>query len=154
MSDDETRDEMEEIVNDEPVQEPAQEAVIETVVEEEVKPVKAKPKAKAKAKPKIKITKEPVEPIKEEEVTEEEPEPVIEEEPPTKKNKNKQMAKCTDCNLSMTQHTLKYIHKKGITAKRHFKKKLNNKLNKKWKIKRATWITEAEANKNNNSYYG
>ena len=46
MPDDETRDEIEEIVNDEPVQEAAQ--------EEEIKPVKAKPKANAKAKPKIK----------------------------------------------------------------------------------------------------
>ena len=55
--DDQTRDEIEEIVNDEPVQEPVQ--------EEEIKPVKSKSKAKAKAKPKIKITKEPIEPIKE-----------------------------------------------------------------------------------------
>ena len=69
MSGDErTRDEIDEIVNDEP----AQEAVIETIIEEEVKPVKAKSKAKAKAKSKIKITKEPVEPIKGEE-----PEPVV-----------------------------------------------------------------------------
>ena len=54
MPDDEeqTRDEIEEIINDEPVQEPVQ--------EEEVKPVKAKSKAKAKAN--IKITQEPVEP--------------------------------------------------------------------------------------------
>ena len=45
MSDEEqTRDEVEEIVNDEPVQE----AVIETIREEEVKPVKAKPKARQK----------------------------------------------------------------------------------------------------------
>ena len=65
MSDDDpTRDEIDKIVNDEPVQEP---------VQEEIKPVvSAKPKAKAKATPNIKITKEPVEPIKEE---------VIEEEP-------------------------------------------------------------------------
>ena len=56
MTDEEqTRDEIEYIVNDEPVQE----VVIEKVIEE-VKPVgKAKPKAKAK--PKIKITKQPVE---------------------------------------------------------------------------------------------
>ena len=47
--------------------------------EEEAKPVKAKPKAKAKAKPKIKITKEPVEPIKEE-VIKEEHGPIIEVE--------------------------------------------------------------------------
>ena len=49
MSDEErTRDDIEEIVNDEPVQE----AAIETIIEE-VKPVKAKSIAKAKAKPKI-----------------------------------------------------------------------------------------------------
>ena len=58
MSDGETRNEIEEIVNDEPVQEPVQ----KPVQEEKVKPVKAKPKAKSKAKPNIKITKEPVEP--------------------------------------------------------------------------------------------
>ena len=57
MSDDETREEIEEIVNDEP---PVQEAVIETTLEEEAKPVKAKPQAKTK--PKIKITKEPIKP--------------------------------------------------------------------------------------------
>ena len=44
MSDDETREEIEENVNDEP----AEEAVIEAVIEE-AKPVKAKPIAKAKA---------------------------------------------------------------------------------------------------------
>ena len=59
--DDQTRGGIEEIVNDEPVPE----AVIETIIEEGVKPGKAKPKAKAKAKPKIKISKEPVEQIKE-----------------------------------------------------------------------------------------
>ena len=53
MSSDEeqTRDEIEEIVNDEPaVQEPVQEAVIETILEEEeeAKPFEAKPKAKTK----------------------------------------------------------------------------------------------------------
>ena len=88
--------------------------------------VKAKPKAKAKAKPKIKITKEPTEPIKEE-VTEEEEvikeEEVTKEEPPKKIYKNKQMVNCPDCNLSMTQHTLKHVHKKEDTAKEHLKKK-------------------------------
>ena len=71
MSDDETREEIEEIVNDGPVQE----AIVETILEEEAKPVKAKPKAKAT--PKIKITKGPVEPIKVE-VIKEEPEPIVE----------------------------------------------------------------------------
>ena len=45
MSDDGTREEIEEIVNDEPpVREPVQEAIIETILEEEAKSVKAKPK--------------------------------------------------------------------------------------------------------------
>ena len=121
MSDDETREEIKTTVNDEPqVQEPVQEAVVETILEE-AKPVKAKPKAKAKAKPKIKITKEPVEPIKE--VVKEEPEPVIEVEvgeKPKQIYKNKQMANCPDCNLSMTQHTLNYIRKQGGCCKGSF----------------------------------
>ena len=64
MSSDEerTRDEIDKHVNDEPV-ESVQEAVTEDEVESAVKP---NAKAKSKAKPKIKITKEPVEPIKEE----------------------------------------------------------------------------------------
>ena len=74
-----------------------------------MKPVKEKSKAKAKAKPKIKITKQPVEPIKQE------PEQVVEEKP--KNNKLKEMAQCTDCGLSMNQHTLKYIHKKRRCCK-------------------------------------
>ena len=153
MSSDEeqTRDEIEEIVNDEPaVQEPVQEAVIETMLEEEeAKPVKAKPKAK---KPKTKITKEPVEPIKDNIIKE--PGPITEvEEKPKKIYKNKQMVNCQDCNLKMTQHTLKYIRKKEDIVKEHFKKKLKNKLTRSYK--RATWLrfTEAETNKNNNNYY-
>ena len=79
MPDDEqTRDEIEEIVNEGPVQE----AVMETVTEEEVKPAKAKSNAKSKANPKTKIAIEPVEPTKEEEpIKKEEPEPVVEEKP-------------------------------------------------------------------------
>ena len=74
MSDDEqTRDEIEYIINDEPVQE----AVIETVVEEKeerkTKPVKTK--SKAKAEPNIKITKQPIGPVETIE-----PQPVIEVE--------------------------------------------------------------------------
>ena len=102
MSDEEQiRDETEEIVNDEP----AEEAVTEAVIEE-VKPA-VKAKSKAKAKQKIKITKEPVEPTKEETIKE--PEPIIEVE---KKYiyiyiyLNKQMVDCPDCNLTMTKHTL------------------------------------------------
>ena len=59
-----TQDEINKIVNDESVQE----TIIEAVIKEEehkAKPVKAKPKAKAK--PKTKITRKPIEPIKEEE---------------------------------------------------------------------------------------
>ena len=105
MTDEEqTRDEIEETVNDE---EPVQETIIETITEEKVKPV-IKAKSKAKAKPKIKITKEPIEPI---EPIVEEAVPVVEDKP---KNidKNKQMVNCPACNLSMTIHTLKYIHRK------------------------------------------
>ena len=112
MSEEESREQIEEIINNE---EPAcvtKEAVIETITEEikeeEVKP-KAKPKSKSRAKPKqIKITKEPVEPI-----IEEAPQPVVEViEKPKKVDKLKEIVKCPDCNMEMTQHTLKYIHKR------------------------------------------
>ena len=84
------------INNEEPVKEE---------IKEEVKPII---KAKSRAKPKIKITKEPVEPV----------EPVIEEalvevvEKPKKVDKLKEIVKCPDCHMSMTVHTLKYIHKR------------------------------------------
>ena len=111
MSEEETRDDIIEIINNE---EPVTEANIEedlkeAVIEEGIKP-KAKPKSKTRAKPKIKIVKEPVvepvEPIFEEPI-------VVEEKPaPVKVDKLKQTAKCPDCNMDMTQHTLKYIHKR------------------------------------------
>ena len=41
------------------------------------------------------------------------------------------MVNCPDCNLSMTQHTLKYIHKKEDIVEEHFKKKLKKQLVKK-----------------------
>ena len=87
----------EEIVNEEPVKE----AVIEPIIEEEEE-VKPKPKPKARAKAKIKIVKEPV------------VEPVVEvvEEKPKKIDKLKEIVKCPDCNMDMTVHTLKYIHKR------------------------------------------
>ena len=95
----ETRELIEEIANENPQEEePIEEPI------EEVKP-KAKPKTKAKAK--VKIIKEPV--IE----TVIEPEPVIEEKPQNVA-KWKEIVKCPDCNVSMSQHTLKYIHKKGI----------------------------------------
>ena len=60
MVEEESREQIEEIINNE---EPVKEAVIETIIEEgEVKP-KPKPKTKSRAKPKINITKESVEAI-------------------------------------------------------------------------------------------
>ena len=42
-----------------------------------------------------------------------EPIVVVEEKPaPVKVDKLKQIVKCPDCNMDMTQHTLKYIHKR------------------------------------------
>ena len=105
MSEEETRDDIIEVINNE---EPVKEAVCETVIEEEVKEEEIKPKAKAKsksrAKPKIKIVKESIEPV----------EPIVVEEkpPPVKVDKLKQIVKCPDCKMDMTQHTLKYIHKR------------------------------------------
>ena len=97
MTDDETRDEIEEIVNDGPVQEPVQ----RFVQEEEVKPVKAKSKAKAKAKPKIKITKQPVEPVTSVEPVEPESSVAV-EETPKNNDKLKKLFNSPDCNLNMT----------------------------------------------------
>ena len=49
---------------------------------------------------------ETIEPIVEEPI-------VVEEKPaPVKVYKLKQIVKCPDCNMDMTQHTLKYIHKR------------------------------------------
>ena len=86
--------------------------------------MKAKSQAKAKAKPKIKITKEPAEsaePVG--------PEPVVVVEDKLNIDKNRQMANCPDCNLSVTVHTLTYIYKKEDIAKEHIKKKLKKYLN-------------------------
>ena len=113
MSEEESREEIEQIVNnnEEEVkeelvkeEEEVKEEVVKEIKEEEVKP-KAKSKAKAKAKPKVKIVKEPVEPVEKIE------EPIVEEKP-KKVDKLKEIVKCPDCNLEMTQHTLKYIHKR------------------------------------------
>ena len=57
MAEEESREEVEELINNE---EPIKEAAVETIIEEKVK-LKAKPKTKSRAKPKITITKEPVE---------------------------------------------------------------------------------------------
>ena len=113
MSEEETRDDIIEILNNE---EPVKEELIneemkEEIKEEEIQP-KAKTKSKSRAKPNIKIVKESVEPV--EPIVEEIIEPiVVEEKPaPVKVDKLKQIVKCPDCNMDMTQHTLKYIHKR------------------------------------------
>ena len=73
MSEEETREKIEEIINNEEpvacVSEAPQEAVIEPIIEEEE--VKPKPKPKTRAKAKIKIVKEPV--VEVVEVVEEKP---------------------------------------------------------------------------------
>jgi len=104
MTDEEqTREQIEEIVNnnnEEPVI-----IEIKEEIKEEVKPkAKARP-SRAKAK-QVKIVKEPVvEPVVEEPV-------VVEEKPEPKVDKLKTIVQCPDCMLSMTSHTLKYIHKR------------------------------------------
>ena len=113
MSEEESREEIEKIVNnseEESIKEEKvkEEEVKEEEVKEEIKEEelpKPKSKAKAKAKPKIKIVKEAVEPVVEK-IEEKE------EEQPKKVDKLKQIVKCPDCGLDMTAHTLKYIHKR------------------------------------------
>ena len=99
----ETRDEIIDIVNNE---EPIIEEEVKEIVKEEVKP---KAKRASRAKPKVKIVKESVEPIVVEEPVEVE-KPV--EKPEPKVDKLKSIVQCPDCLLSMTVHTLKYIHKR------------------------------------------
>jgi len=99
MTDEEkTREQIIDIVNNEDVK--------EEIVKEEIKQEEIKPKAKRASRAKVKIVKEsvvaePVEPV----------EPVIEEKP-KKVDKLKEIVECPDCLLSMTAHTLKYIHKR------------------------------------------
>ena len=117
MSEEETRDDIIDIINNEEpvacVSEAPQEEIKEEVKEKEIKP-KAKAKSKSRAKPKIKIVKEsvePVEPIVVEPVVG--PIVVVEEKPaPVKVDKLKKIVQCTDCGFSMTQHTLLYVHKR------------------------------------------
>ena len=96
----ETRVEVIDIIKNE---ETVKEAVIEPIIEEEEEKeeVKPKPKPKARAKPKVKIAKEPVVEVVE-----------VVEEKPKKIDKLKEIVKCPDCNMDMTVHTLKYIHKR------------------------------------------
>ena len=70
MSEEETRDEVIDIINNE---EPVKEAVVEPIIEEEEEEeeVKPKPKPKTRARAKIKIVKEPV--VEVVEVVEEKP---------------------------------------------------------------------------------
>ena len=93
----ESRADIIDIINNE---EPVKEAVIEPIIEEEEE-VKPKPKPKARARAKIKIVKEPVVEVVE-----------VVEEKPKKIDKLKEIVKCPDCNMDMTVHTLKYIHKR------------------------------------------
>ena len=73
---------------------------------------KSKAKATSKAKPKIKITKEPASVSEAPQAIQNiEEEPIIEEQPKT--DQLKQIVKCPDCNMGMTQHTLEHIHKKN-----------------------------------------
>ena len=107
MSDEEkTREQIIDIVNNE---EPVNEDVKEEIVKEEIKE-EIKPKAKRASRAKVKIIKESVEPV--EPVEPIVVEPVIEEKPEPKVDKLKSIVQCPDCLLSMTQHTLKYIHKR------------------------------------------
>jgi len=105
----ETRDEIEAIVNnDEIVNEDVKEEIVKEEIKEEI--VKEiKPKAKRASRAKVKIVKESVEPV--EPVIEKPVEPVIEEKP-KKIDKLKEIVACPDCNMDMTVHTLKYIHKR------------------------------------------
>ena len=99
MTDEEkTREQIIDIVNN--IDEPVKEEPVKEEIKEEVKKEEAKPKAKSKprAKPKVKIVKEPV--------------VEVVEEKPKKIDKLKTIVQCPDCGLSMTQHTLLYIHKR------------------------------------------
>ena len=103
MTDEEkTREQIEEIVNNTNNEEPVKEEIIEEPVTEIKEAIKPKAKAKSRAKAKVKITKEPVveEPV------------VVEAQPEPKVDKLKTIVQCPDCMLSMTSHTLKYIHKR------------------------------------------
>ena len=110
----ESREEIENKVNtnEETPQDETQEVVAQEKTKEEEIIEKPKPKAKAKAKAKtVKITKEElVEVVKEATA----PPPTPEE--PKKIDKNKVKVQCPDCNLEISQHNLKYTHKKYCKA--------------------------------------
>ena len=106
--------------------EPVKEEVIEPVVEEVKEPVveevkeeikQVKPKAKPRAKKvKEEIKEEVIEPVKEE-VKEPVKEEVKEEvKPKTSRDKLKDKVNCPDCGKEVTEHGLKYTHKKYCKA--------------------------------------
>ena len=120
MSEEEARDDIIDIINNEepvacdseaPQEEPVKEEPVkeETISEEEIKP-KAKAKSKSRAKPKVKTVKEPV--VEEKPVEPIVEQPVEEQPAPVKVDKLKQTVKCPDCLTDMTVHTLKYIQKR------------------------------------------
>ena len=77
---------------------------------------KAKPRAKPKAKVKEEIKEEVIEPVKEE-VKEPVKEEVKEEvKPNTSRDKLKDKVNCPDCGKEVTEHGLKYTHKKYCKA--------------------------------------
>ena len=80
-------------------------------IKEEVKP-KAKPRAKPKAKANDEVKEEVIEPVKEE-VKEEIKEEV---QPKTSRDKLKDKVSCPDCGKEVTEHGLKYTHKKYCKA--------------------------------------
>ena len=87
MAEEESREEVEEIINN---GETIKEAVIETIIEEEEVKPKLKSKPKPRAKPTINITKELVEAIVGDTIIEEHPAPV-------KVDKLKKIVQCPDC---------------------------------------------------------
>eukprot|EP00972_Heterocapsa_arctica_P100659 14841644-Heterocapsa_arctica.AAC.1 len=80
--------------------------IIEQIVNNEA-PVEVVKMKKPRAKPKTAITKEDIM----EAVKEATKKPV-----PDKIDKNKEMVECPDCGLSITQHNLKYTHKRYCKA--------------------------------------
>ena len=108
----ETRDEIEAIVNNEEiVNEDVKEEIVKEEIVKEAIVKEIKPKAKRASRAKVKIVKESVEPVEPILVEEKPVEPVIEEKP-KKIDKLKEIVACPDCSMKMTQHTLKYIHKR------------------------------------------
>ena len=137
----ESREEIENKVNtnEETPQDETQEVVAQEKTKEEEIIEKPKPKAKAKAKTKtVKITKEElVEVVKEATAPPPTPEESGVVDPtergkasfvPKKIDKNKVKVQCPDCNLEISQHNLKYTHKKYCKAVKKNKKRTTHLL--------------------------